>query len=399
MVQTPNINGPSSDSETAGFSSDVPPSSAADVASSTRSSVHSAAGASATTQGPSTEVHPSSDSAMPGPTRWWNTKAFRIGLTLVMLIIVTVVITRAIKPGQIADAFTHVNPWWFAAALAVGTLGWVGSAIPLRVFSPVPIPFKDAFLLQVASSFVGVAAPDGIGSLALSIRFLCSRGVAASQATATMVLVGMSQALTSIILVLVGVFVLGVDPKIKIPWQIVGWVVLAVIVVALAIFAIPKARAWVITSVISVWKKVYPQAIWAFHHPKNLLTAMGGAVILSSSFIFALWFSLLAFGQHTNLLKLAAVFLVFNTLGAAIPVPGGDWHRGRCADRRAGNPGDFQRGFSLRRPDIPPVYLLYSDSDWCHCLHAPRKAGSGVGTAPTLRTVVLNPPNRDRSHE
>lgn len=270
-------------------------------------------------QTPPPEKHP-----MKPPTpHWWNSKGFRITLTVAMVLIAAVVVSKAIKPEQFEKALAHMNPWWFAAALAVGTLGWVGSVIPLRVFSPAPITFKDALLLEMSSSFVGVVAPAGLGSFALSIQFLDKRGSSTAQSTATMVLIQISQFFTSVILLLIGLIVLGTEPTIKIPWATVGWVALGVVAVALLVFAIPKVRNWVVTAVRNVWKEGYPRAVWAVKHPKQLLIAMSGAVLLSASFVFALWFSLLAFGHDVSLIKLAAVFLVFNTLGSAIPVPGG----------------------------------------------------------------------------
>lgn len=322
-MYTPRDNESSSDCETAGAPFPGPTSGVADTGASANVPAHSPLGTSSVMDDPSIEVELPSTSTAPDSIPWWDSKGFRIGLTLTMMVIAVVIVSRAIEPGQIAQAFAHINLWWFAAAVVMGLLGWVGSAIPLRVFSPLPIPFKNALLLQMASSFVSVVAPAGVGFLALSLRFLYKRGLTSAQAVATMMLITISQIVTSAVLILVALFLLEVNPDVRIPWKTVGWVLLAVFTLVLLIFAIPKTRAAAIKSVSSVWEEAYPQAVWAIRHPRQLLLAMGGAVILSFSFIFGLWFSLLAFGQYTSLLELAAVFLVFNTLGAAIPVPGG----------------------------------------------------------------------------
>lgn len=266
---------------------------------------------------------PGSAAAVQHSKKWWESSWFRITITVAMVAIAVFVVAREIKPSQFAQAFSDIRPWWYAAALAVGTLGWVGSAIPTRVFSPVPLSFKDALQVEVASSFVGVVAPAGLGSDALFIRYMDKKGTTTPQAVAVMMLVALSQFLTSLILIVFAILVVGINPKVKIPWEKVGWVALGIVVVAVLVLLIPKARAWARDSIKKVWNEAYPEAMWALKHPRQLLIAMGGALILSGSFIFSLWFCLLAFGQHTNLVTLAAVFMVFNTLGSAIPVPGG----------------------------------------------------------------------------
>ena len=259
----------------------------------------------------------------PKSQKWWQKRPAKILIAVLFVAIVVFVVSLSIKPEEFEKAFKDMQPLWFIAAFAIGTLTWVGAAIPMKVFAPIEVPFRDALLTQVASSFVGVVAPAGLGALALSIRFLTKRGMQTSQAVATMILMELSQFLTSFILVLAAIFLVGVDPDIKIPWHIVGWVAFGVLVVALLALAIPKSRNWIFTQVKSVWTKAYPQAVWAFKHPKSLGLAMFGALLQTLSFAGAFMFSLLAFGATVDFWKVGAAYLVSNTLGSMIPVPGG----------------------------------------------------------------------------
>ncbi|WP_099332647.1 lysylphosphatidylglycerol synthase transmembrane domain-containing protein [Actinomyces minihominis] len=257
------------------------------------------------------------------PTRWYQTKGAKFLFTLLILVVAVFIVTKSIKPEEFEKAFENMSPWWFVASFAVGTLTWVGAAIPMRVFAPIKISFKDALLTQMASSFVGVVAPAGLGSLALSIRFLSKRGMKMAQAVATMILMELSQFLTSFILVIAAILLVGISPDIKVPWDVVGWVALGIVVAAAVVFAVKVTRQWIITQVKSVWERFYPQAVWAFKHPKQLALAMFGATLQTFSFIASFTFALLAFGTNVDFFKVGAAYLVFNTLGSMVPIPGG----------------------------------------------------------------------------
>lgn len=256
-------------------------------------------------------------------TKLWHSRVTKVVTMLLVLALAVFIVARSIKPAEFEKAFEHMNPWWFAAAFAVGTLTWVGAAITMVVFAPVKVPFRQALVTQVASSFVGVVAPAGLGSLALSIRFLTKRGMQSAQAVATMILMELSQFLTSFVLIICAIVFVGVDPDIKISWKTVGWVAAGVIVVLIIALSIKRLRHWAASEISSVWSRVRPQAIWAFKHPRQLSVAICGAVLQTASFAAAFMFSLLAFGTNVSFLKVAAAYLVANTLGSMIPVPGG----------------------------------------------------------------------------
>lgn len=256
-------------------------------------------------------------------TKLWHARSTKVVAMLLMVGLAIVVVARSIEPEEFKKAFEHMNPWWFAAAFAVGTLTWVGAAITMMVFSPVKLRFKDVLLTQIASSFVGVVAPSGLGTVALSLRFLTKQKLASAQAVAALILMELAQFLTSFVLIIFAIVFVGVDPDIKISWKIVGWVAAAVVVVLIIAVSIRQVRHWAITEIASVWARVKPQAIWAFKHPKQLGIAICGSVLQTASFAASFMFSLLAFGTNVNFLKVAAAYLVANTLGSMIPVPGG----------------------------------------------------------------------------
>lgn len=256
-------------------------------------------------------------------TKLWHSKVTKVVTMLITVAIAVIVVARSIKPEEFEKAFEHMNPWWFLAAFAVGTLTWVGAAITMVIFAPVKVKFKDALLTQIASSFVGVVAPAGLGAMALSIRFLGKQGLQTAQAVATMILMELSQFLTSFVLIICAIVFVGVDPDVKISWKTVAWVAAGIVVALIIAATIKPLRHWALTELKDVWDRVHPQAVWAFKHPKQLTIAICGAVLQTASFAGAFMFSLLAFGTNVSFLKVAAAYLVANTLGSMIPAPGG----------------------------------------------------------------------------
>ncbi len=70
------------------------------------------------------------------------------------------------------------------------------------------------------------------------------------------------------------------------------------------------------------WGQFFPQAKWILHHPKRLLTASAGALLVTFAYVGAVAACIAAFGQTPHLLSVAAAYLLANTLGAMIPTPG-----------------------------------------------------------------------------
>lgn len=58
-------------------------------------------------------------------------------------------------------------------------------------------------------------------------------------------------------------------------------------------------------------------------HPKELAFGILGALILNISTGLGFWIALMAFGCHTNPVETTFIFLLANTLGSAVPTPGG----------------------------------------------------------------------------
>lgn len=257
------------------------------------------------------------------PTRWYSTKRARVIFMVVFLAATIAVVATSINPKQFAEAMEAMNPWWFLASFFAAMPSWLGAAIPIAVFSPVRVSLRGLTLTQVASSFVGVATPAGLGPIALSIRYLTKHGLTAAQAIAANVLTQLCQFVVSVLVVVGALIATGTDPHVTIPWHTVGWVALGVVALVVVILAVPRWRRWTSSELKAVWNRTYPEAVWALKHPKQLGIALAGSALQTLADVTSFLFAVLAFGTHVDWWKAAAVYLVFKTLGGLLPSPGG----------------------------------------------------------------------------
>lgn len=224
---------------------------------------------------------------------------------------------------DITAALAQANPWWILAAFLIGTLTWVGGAIPLVAFSPTQLRWKPTLLTQVASSVVTLVAPAGIGAAALNLRFLNRCKLSMPVAVSTVTLVQISQFLTSVALLAVIVAATGSSLTLDIPILTIMWVVLALITILCIALSVPKLRKWVFGLLRNYWQQIYPQLVWIIGHPRQLLLAFSGNMLMNIGYIGAFGLSVAAFGYTLNPMTLAITYLASNTLGSIIPSPGG----------------------------------------------------------------------------
>jgi undecaprenyl-diphosphatase len=75
---------------------------------------------------------------------------------------------------------------------------------------------------------------------------------------------------------------------------------------------------------------VWPIIVKAWHgieqvgrDPMKLLMVFGGSFVITTSYLFALWYSIVAFGGGIGFVAVATVFLAGSAVAQAAPTPGG----------------------------------------------------------------------------
>ena len=199
--------------------------------------------------------------------------------------------------GSLWGELQRANWWWAAAALALSAATYVGAAVALDGSTPERLPLGPNVGVQIATSFVGVAAPGG--GLALTARFLQKRGVDTATAVGA---VGVDTIAGVIVhLTLTGLFIaLAGSSGLKtfdLPsWGTIGLIGAGVAVVAAIGLAVPWSRALLTTRVLPATKRSFSNIGEIARQPSKMIELFGGSLAITMGYILALEVAVSAFG-------------------------------------------------------------------------------------------------------
>jgi glycosyltransferase 2 family protein len=213
---------------------------------------------------------------------------------------------------------------WGIVALALSASTYVGATISLSGFVANRLSFFRTLLVQVAGSFITLVTPAAVGGAALNIRYLQRRKIPAAVAAAS---VGVAQVVAfvlHIVLIVIFAAIAGSSAKDHIQPPRWAWFVLAgLLVLALAVFAIPAGRRVLLARVSPTLGQVLPRLLEVAQQPRKLALGIGGALLLSLSYILCLATCVAAFGRSVPLASIAVVYLTGSAIGSILPTPGG----------------------------------------------------------------------------
>jgi uncharacterized membrane protein YbhN (UPF0104 family) len=245
-------------------------------------------------------------------------------LTLVASVAAVYLLAGELAKASLGSVLRSANWHWGIAALALSASTYVGATIALSGFVTQRLPFFRTLLAQVAGSFVTLVTPAAVGGAALNIRYLQRRKIPAPVAAAS---VGVAQVVAFVLhllLILVFAAIAGTSAKAPIQPPRWAWFVLAgLVVVALAVFAVPAARRVLRARVSPIFGQVLPRLLEVAQHPRKLALGIGGALVLSLSYILCLAVCVAAFGRPVPIASIAVVYLTGSAIGSILPTPGG----------------------------------------------------------------------------
>lgn len=250
----------------------------------------------------------------------WRTVVSAVALTLAAYALVA-----ELSKVDLIGALAHANLGWFALAVGASAITYLGGAANLAAFVPKRLSLVRGFFVQLATSFVGFAMPPTLGHVAVNARYLHRQGVDEASVTAAVAVSQAVNVVTTIpLLVVLGLltgsgvssFHLTVGPALLI---VIG----AVLFVIALLLAYPRSRQPLLGFVLPRLRALRPRLLQAVSQPLRLAAGIGGNMLLTVSYIVALYASLLAVGAHPSVLGVAAIYLAGNTVGAAAPTPGG----------------------------------------------------------------------------
>jgi uncharacterized membrane protein YbhN (UPF0104 family) len=226
--------------------------------------------------------------------------------------------------GSLWGELQRANWWWAAAALALSAVTYVGAALALDGSLPERLPLGPNFGVQVATSFVGVAAPGG--GLALTARFLQKRGIDTATAVGA---VGVDTVAGVIVhLTLTGLFIALAGSSglrtFDLPSMVtIGLIAAGVAVVAAIGVAVPWSRALLTTRVLPATKRSLVNVGEIARQPSKMIELFGGSLVITMGYILALEVAVSAFGAGPAFTSIALVYLVGSVVSSVAPTPGG----------------------------------------------------------------------------
>jgi glycosyltransferase 2 family protein len=101
------------------------------------------------------------------------------------------------------------------------------------------------------------------------------------------------------------------------------FVVAGIVAVALAVLAFPAGRRLVRARVAPALGQVIPQLLQLAQRPRKLAQGIGGALLLTASYILCLDVCVRALGGSVSLAAVAVIYLTGSAVGSIVPTPGG----------------------------------------------------------------------------
>jgi uncharacterized membrane protein YbhN (UPF0104 family) len=245
-------------------------------------------------------------------------------ISLVATVVAVYLLVGQLDRVKLGGLLHHTDWRWTAAALALSAASYFGAAWSLTGFVLERLSLFRTLLAQLAASFVTLVTPAAVGGVALNLRYLRRARVAPADAAAS---VGVSQliafALHAILLVIFAALAGSAHAHSLRP---PGWVYIAVAAVVAAVLvalAFPGGRRLLRSRLSPALGQVIPRLLDIAQQPVKLAAGIGGALLVTVSYVLCLQTSVLALGGSVPLVSVAIVYLTGSAIGSAVPTPGG----------------------------------------------------------------------------
>jgi uncharacterized membrane protein YbhN (UPF0104 family) len=237
-----------------------------------------------------------------------------------------VLIPQLSNAGAAITALKDANWWWvLAASPAVFVVIVFATLLQLGAI-PSELPFRPTYIVEFGGSFLNKVTPNGVGSMALSFRYLQKAGVGSGSATASVGLMQIVSLLAN--LVLVTAFFAATGRKTPVHFSLAGheWVfiVLAGVLAGLGLLALtPPGRRFFHDKIWGFLRSAGVTVAEVANSPRHVTLTIGGAVGWPLVEIVAFALCVHAVGGTLPFVEVAAVYMGGNLLASVAPTPGG----------------------------------------------------------------------------
>ncbi len=237
------------------------------------------------------------------------------------------VISLASDWRSIADAFAGMN--WAAVPLLVALVVVInsGGALSMMGSVTVELPFVRTSQVMFAQGFLNRFTPANAGGMALRARYLQREGVDLTVGAAA---VGLTSAVSGVVqFVFIVVFLVwggAADQLGDFEWPSTTRTLGLVVLLGAAAGAVVLS-AWGRRVVVPWVRRTVGPALASFaslaRRPRKLTQLVGGAALAKLATIAAFSVTVSAMGVSMDFAQVGALYMVANTVGSAVPTPGG----------------------------------------------------------------------------
>ena len=251
-------------------------------------------------------------------------KARTVVAVTMLAVALWTLIPQIVGVGSVWGELGHANWWWATAALVLSAVTYLGAAVALDGSLPDQLPLAPNVGLQIATSFVGVAAPGGV--IALTARFLQKRGIGAA-AIAAAVGVDLTAGLIVHVTLTVLFFALAGTSGLRtfhLPsLPTIGAIAAGVVIISAVSATIPWTRSLLTTRILPVARRSLAGVGDVARRSNKMIELFGGSLAITLGYLFALESSVAAFGGGPAFTSVAVVYMVGAGVSAIAPTPGG----------------------------------------------------------------------------
>lgn len=243
------------------------------------------------------------------------------------IVLVGYVVNLVSNWSQTWDTIVSADTVLIAPILVLVFAGFAAGALSLLGAVTVGLPFVRTTQVMFAQSFLNRFTPANAGGMAMRMRYLQLHGL---DATAAATSVGLTSIASGIVqgLLIVVFFVWGGTTDRLADFSLPDFtgIVLGLLVVGGAV-GIVMISGWGRRTIVPWIRRtsgtIRTTLATLVADPGKMAQLFGGAALGKLTNIVAFWLSLEAFGVDMSFAKAGALFMIANTLGSAVPTPGG----------------------------------------------------------------------------
>jgi uncharacterized protein (TIRG00374 family) len=229
-----------------------------------------------------------------------------------------------LSQANLGQTLLGIDRTWATATFVFAALTFTAASLTLTGAAPVRLPFPRTVMTQLAVAFAGLVAPALLGNVALNTRLLRRAGAGAGAAAGAIGLVSITQFGSYTALLALSSVAAGIGPRASFTPPL-GAVIGLLIAVAAAVvaLALPRIRGWVRRRFLPQLSEVLPAVMGVLRRPSRVVRLGGGALLLDTSFVAALYCATRAAGADIPIASVAVVYFAGAIIGSAVPTPGG----------------------------------------------------------------------------